>query len=162
MLLPSLPEQHEIVRRVESLFGLADRIEARLGAAQSTVTRLTPAILAKAFRGELVPQDPNDEPAVELLERMKSFTKAKPKSVPKKRVTRKRPTTEPKSMDDLKTKILKIIHEPLSFNELREAASTSYETLQETLFELLAENPPRIRQEFDKKAKMMRFRVSKL
>ena len=68
---PPLPEQQEIVRRVEALFAFADRIEARLATAQKTVERLTPATLAKAFRGELVPQDPNDEPASALLERIR-------------------------------------------------------------------------------------------
>ena len=69
---PPLPEQQEIVRRVENLFAFADRIEARLATARKTVDRLTPATLAKAFRGELVPQDPNDEPASALLERLRS------------------------------------------------------------------------------------------
>ncbi len=69
--LPPLPEQQEIVRRVEDLFAFADRIEARLATAQKTVERLTPATLAKAFRGELVPQDLNDEPASTLLERLR-------------------------------------------------------------------------------------------
>jgi type I restriction enzyme, S subunit len=69
--LVSLPEQHEIVRRVEELFALADRIEARYQKAKSQVDKLTQSILAKAFRGELVPQDPNDEPASELLKRIK-------------------------------------------------------------------------------------------
>jgi type I restriction enzyme S subunit len=68
--LPSLAEQAEIVRRVETLFAFADRLEARLQAAQNAADRLTPALLAKAFRGELVPQDPNDEPASELLKRL--------------------------------------------------------------------------------------------
>jgi type I restriction enzyme S subunit len=68
--LPPLPEQTEIVRRVEALFALADRIEARLTAARAQVERLTPATLSKAFRGDLVPQDPNDEPASKLLERL--------------------------------------------------------------------------------------------
>jgi len=68
--LPSLEEQTEIVRRVETLFAFADRLEARLAQAQTAATRLTPALLAKAFRGELVPQDPNDEPAAELLRRL--------------------------------------------------------------------------------------------
>jgi type I restriction enzyme S subunit len=70
--LPSLSEQAEIVSRVDSLFALADRIEARLATAQRLVERLTPATLAKAFRGELVPQDPEDEPASVLLERLRS------------------------------------------------------------------------------------------
>ena len=68
--LPSADEQTEIVRRVETLFAFADRLEARLAQAQTAATRLTPALLAKAFRGELVPQDPNDEPAAELLRRL--------------------------------------------------------------------------------------------
>ena len=69
--LPSLPEQQEIVRRVEALFAKADRIEAQYKNARQQVDRLTPALLAKAFRGELVPQDPNDEPASVLLERVR-------------------------------------------------------------------------------------------
>lgn len=68
--LPPMEEQTEIVRRVETLFAFADRIEARLAQAQTAATRLTPALLAKAFRGELVPQDPNDEPAAELMRRL--------------------------------------------------------------------------------------------
>jgi type I restriction enzyme, S subunit len=65
-------EQAEIVRRVELLFAYADRIEARLKTAQTTAERLTPALLAKAFRGELVSQDPNDEPVSELLRRLQA------------------------------------------------------------------------------------------
>ena len=68
--VPHIAEQTEIVRRVETLFAFADRLEARLAQAQTAATRLTPALLAKAFRGELVPQDPNDEPAAELLRRL--------------------------------------------------------------------------------------------
>ena len=70
--VPHIAEQTEIVRRVETLFAFADRLEARLAQAQTAATRLTPALLAKAFRGELVPQDPNDEPAAELLRRLAS------------------------------------------------------------------------------------------
>jgi type I restriction enzyme S subunit len=66
-----LPEQYEIVRRVEALFKKANEIEVRYKKAKAFVDRLTQSILAKAFRGELVPQDPNDEPALVLLERIK-------------------------------------------------------------------------------------------
>ena len=69
--IPTLEEQQEIVRRVEALFVKADRIEAQYKNARQQVDRLTPALLAKAFRGELVPQDPKDEPASVLLERVK-------------------------------------------------------------------------------------------
>ncbi len=68
--IPPNAELEEIVRRVETLFAYADRLEARLAQAQTAVDRLTPSLLAKAFRGELVPQDPADEPAAELLARL--------------------------------------------------------------------------------------------
>jgi type I restriction enzyme S subunit len=69
--LPPLVEQEEIIRRVEELFALADQIEARYAKAKAYIDKLTQSILAKAFRGELVPQDPNDEPASALLERIR-------------------------------------------------------------------------------------------
>jgi restriction endonuclease S subunit len=56
---PPLAEQHEIVRRVEALFRLANAIEARVAAGAHRANRLTQAILAKAFRGELVPTEAN-------------------------------------------------------------------------------------------------------
>lgn len=81
--VPTLREQTEIVRRVEALFAYADRLEARYAAARNQVDRLTSALLAKAFRGELVPQDPNDEPASVLLDRInaaRATAPAKPKA----------------------------------------------------------------------------------
>jgi len=68
--LPPVDEQIEIVRRVKALFKLADHIEARHAAAVKEARRLTPLTLAKAFRGELALQDPNDEPASVLLQRI--------------------------------------------------------------------------------------------
>lgn len=73
--LPPPPEQHEIVRRVDALFKKADEIGARYQKAKAFVDKLTQSILAKAFRGELVPQDPNDETAAVLLERIKAERK---------------------------------------------------------------------------------------
>lgn len=66
----SLPEQREIVRRVDALMKIADRIETRYQEVRSRVDNLTQSILAKAFRGELVAQDPRDEPASVLLARI--------------------------------------------------------------------------------------------
>jgi type I restriction enzyme S subunit len=66
-----LAEQREIVRRVKELFVLADNLDRRYEDTVLRVERLTPSVLAKAFRGELVPQDPNDEPAERLLERVR-------------------------------------------------------------------------------------------
>jgi type I restriction enzyme, S subunit len=76
LAVPPQAEMVEIVRRVNSMFALADRIEARCTAARAQAQRLTPLVLAKAFRGELVSQDPNDEPASALLARIASSNTA--------------------------------------------------------------------------------------
>ena len=80
-----LEEQHEIVRRVESMFKLADAVGERVALATTRTERLTQAILAKAFRGELVPTEAelarreggSYEPASELLARIKSERESK-------------------------------------------------------------------------------------
>ncbi len=80
LLLPPLEEQTEIVRRVEQLFAFADQLEAKVSEAKTRIDRLTQSILAKAFRGELVPQDPADEPASVLLARIQAQRAAAPKA----------------------------------------------------------------------------------
>lgn len=78
--LPTLDEQTEIVRRVEKLFAFANQLEVRVKAAQARIYHLTQSILTIAFRGDLVPQDPNDEPASVLLDRIKAQRSAAPKA----------------------------------------------------------------------------------
>lgn len=78
--LPPRAEQIEIVRRIEQLFAFADQLEAGIKAAQVRIDLLTQSILAKAFRGDLVPQDPNDEPASVLLDRIKAQRASAPKA----------------------------------------------------------------------------------
>ncbi|HCT6310678.1 specificity determinant for hsdM and hsdR [Proteus mirabilis] len=78
--LPSLVEQHEIVRRIEQLFAYADTIEKQVNNALSRVNNLTQSILAKAFRGELTAQWRVENPdlisgensAAALLEKIKA------------------------------------------------------------------------------------------
>lgn len=88
-----LTEQQEIVRLVDQYFAFADTIEAQVKKAQARVDNLTQSILAKAFRGELVDQDPNDEPADKLLERIAEARKeaeALAKAAKKAEVAKKR------------------------------------------------------------------------
>ncbi|UXW32324.1 restriction endonuclease subunit S [Xanthomonas oryzae pv. oryzae] len=77
--VPPPDEQTEIVRRIEQLFAYADQLEAKVAAAQQRIDALTQSLLAKAFRGELVPQDPTAEPASVLLERIRTQRAATPK-----------------------------------------------------------------------------------
>jgi type I restriction enzyme S subunit len=69
---PSKGQQFEICRRIKMAFAWIDRLASETTSARRLIDHLDQAILAKAFRGELVPQDPNDEPASVLLERMKA------------------------------------------------------------------------------------------
>jgi type I restriction enzyme S subunit len=70
--LPSVAEQAEIIRRVALLMSGADRMETRIQRALAGANSMSSATLAKAFRGELVPQDPADEPAQALLDRLRT------------------------------------------------------------------------------------------
>ncbi|MBV6368988.1 type I restriction endonuclease subunit S, partial [Pseudomonas aeruginosa] len=67
-------------RRVDQLFAFADLLESKVKTAKARIGLLTQSILAKAFRGELVPQDPKDEPASVLLERIRAQRAAQPKA----------------------------------------------------------------------------------
>lgn len=69
-LLPSIAEQEEIVRRVEGLLSQNRALSVRAGIVTRQVERLVPSVLEKAFQGQLVPQDPGEEPAGRLLARV--------------------------------------------------------------------------------------------
>lgn len=72
-------EQNEIVRRIEAAFAKIDRLAAEAGRALTLTGRLEQRILTKAFSGELVPQDPTDEPVSALLDRTRAERGSAPK-----------------------------------------------------------------------------------
>ena len=69
---PNERERVEIVRRIETAFAWIDRLSDEATSARKLIGHLDQAVLTKAFRGELVPQDPSDEPASVLLEKIKT------------------------------------------------------------------------------------------
>jgi type I restriction enzyme, S subunit len=74
--VPSIAEQKKVVRVIETAYAWIDRLTSEATSANKLIDHLDQAILAKAFRGELVPQDPNDEPASVLLERIRAERQA--------------------------------------------------------------------------------------
>lgn len=88
--VPPLAEQHKIVSEIERRFSVADQIEKTVDHSLKQAERLRHSILKRAFEGKLVPQNPNDEPAEKLLERInaeraKHLTEAKALSKSKKK-----------------------------------------------------------------------------
>jgi len=88
--LPPLAEQEEIVAEVERRLSVAEGVEAQVQAGLKRAARLRQAILKRAFEGRLVPQDPADEPAEALLERIRAerAANAKPKRKGRSRTPR--------------------------------------------------------------------------
>ncbi|UIE37250.1 restriction endonuclease subunit S [Leptodesmis sichuanensis] len=70
--LPSLSEQNQIVEEIESRLSICDSLEAAIAENLERAEALRQSILKRAFEGKLVPQDPNDEPASVLLERIRA------------------------------------------------------------------------------------------
>lgn len=155
--MPPLGEQAEIVRRVENLFAFADRLEARYTAAHAQIEKLTPSLLAKAFRGKLVPQDPNDEPASALLERIRK--KRATQTIQKNSTRASKDKTmkaspPPANLADI---VNQMVEDSFTFEQLSSKAARDYETLKSELFALLADTGSGLTQVFDTKSQTIKF-----
>ncbi|MBE3128444.1 MAG: restriction endonuclease subunit S [Actinobacteria bacterium] len=67
----SLQEQQQIIKEIESRLSVCDKLEETIEQSLKKIEYLRQSILKKAFEGKLVPQDPNDPPAGELLKQIK-------------------------------------------------------------------------------------------
>ncbi len=74
--VPPLLEQQQIVAEIDRRLSVADEVERTVDASLAQAERLRQSILKRAFAGKLLPQDPNDEPAERLLERIKAARRA--------------------------------------------------------------------------------------
>ncbi len=88
--LPPLAEQRRIVAEVERRLSVIQQTEATVEASLSRAERIRQSILKQAFSGKLVPQDPNDEPASVLLERIRVEREAAEAAVQAQRKPRRR------------------------------------------------------------------------
>jgi type I restriction enzyme S subunit len=98
--LPPLEEQRELVALVSQVLSGVDNIASFIQASLTpALDQLDQAIIAKAFRGELVPQDPSDEPAAVLLERIRAQRKQQAEAPKKTPETQRRSTMGKRSPD---------------------------------------------------------------
>ena len=152
--LPPLSEQDEIIRCVDNLLASGRRIFNAYSRTHARLERLTPSLLAKAFRGELVPQDPNDEPASRVVDEVRAKRTSQPPAVQRERATRT-PTMAQVTSDSLKKAIAEIPGSKFTFDQLRHRVPGDYEALRDALFVLLGAPKPPVRQVFDDTNRMM-------
>jgi type I restriction enzyme S subunit len=75
---PSANGRVEVVKKLQAGFAWIDRLSGEATNARKLIDHLDQAVLSKAFQGELVPQDPDDEAASLLLERIRAGRAAAP------------------------------------------------------------------------------------
>lgn len=173
--VPPIEEQHEIVRRLEALLALADTIDSRLQAATSSVEKITQAILAKAFRGELVPTEAelariesrSYETAEELMARIRMSTTELTKKPRKRRVIKVTAENTLKFSEEVSVGTMttssviaavnKMKSAHFTFDELRKKVPGDYEALKQIVFDLLGQPTSGLTQQFDNTAEQMKL-----
>lgn len=154
--LCSQKEQEVIVALAENAISRVNKVKNWIASLFDALSNLDQSILSKAFRGELVPQDPNDEHASVLLERIRATQAAQHTKV-KRTIMERKPLMEKMTKESLKETILLRPEESFSFDELRNSVPADYETLKDALFSLLDEVEPSLKQIFDKETQSIRL-----
>ncbi len=153
--LPTLDEQREIVRQIKTSFVKVDCLASEADKALKLADRLDQRILAKAFAGELVSQDPNDEPASALLERIRDARANAPKK-PRKKLTKAKPM-KVAPQERVLTDSAEWPEQGLPFEDIAKRLTLPHDDLKDAVFALLEGDAPKLRQEFDTDAKVMKL-----
>lgn len=156
--VPPYAEQAEIARRLEIAVAEIDRMVTEAAAARRLLDRLDQAVLAKAFRGELVPQDPTDEPASVLLDRIKAEREAEESRGGRRPNGSKEQVMNEKLLPP-RDRILKDSESwpalGLPFEAIASRNAMPHDQLRDALFDLLAGPSPALQQRFDTDAELI-------
>ena len=157
VMVPSIAieEQREIVRWIETAFAKIDRLASEADTALKLADRLDQRILAKAFAGELVPQDPSDEPASELLDRIRE-ARANASKKPRKKPTKAK-SMKVAPQERVLTDSAEWPEQGLPFEDIAKRLTLPHDDLKDAVFALLEGDAPKLRQEFDTDAKVMKI-----
>lgn len=157
VMVPSIPieEQREIVRWIETAFAKIDCLASEATKALKLADRLDQRILAKAFAGELVPQNPDDEPASALLDRIREARANAPKKPRKKPTKAKSMKVAPQ--ERVLTDSAEWPENGLPFEDIAKRLTLPHDDLKHAVFSLLEGDAPKLRQEFDTDAKVMKL-----
>jgi type I restriction enzyme, S subunit len=152
--LPNIREQDVIVNLLGPILAQIADLGIQYSALAERLGALESAVLDKAFSGQLVPQYSDEEPASVLLRKLLSQKAAEG---PKQRQKSKGRGTKmiPQDKEALRTVILQLNPDAFDFEALRNKVSWDYESLKRSLFELLEEPSPIVRQFFDEKTERM-------
>lgn len=157
--LPPVEEQAAVVEVLESALASLKDQETAIARSLNQSAAQRKNFLKAAFSGELVPQDPNDEPASVLLERIRAERVKQVTIKPKKghMSTKGAKMTSKLTSAAVKDIIRTLPNERFTFDDLRSQFSVDYDALKGIIFELLDEATPILTQEFDVKSRAMFF-----
>jgi type I restriction enzyme S subunit len=154
--LPDEDTRTSILGAIRSSFEKIDRLQTEAQKALRAAERLDERILAKAFAGKLVPQDPNDEPASVLLDRIREARANAPKKTRPRRTKATAMKKDPKDL--LLADIAKWPANGVTSEELAKRVVMPRDDLRDALFELLGGTTPQLEQVFDKAEERMRLK----
>ncbi|HIF9209968.1 TPA: restriction endonuclease subunit S [Photobacterium damselae] len=154
--LPPFVEQVELVQKVTNEFESIDKQSeaTALGLKQSEAQRKN--ILKSAFSGQLVPQDPNDEPASVLLEKIKQEREALAKK-PKTKHIKTKSAMKKITVEELTKWVSDYEGNSFTFGELQKTFQGDYDQLKDCVFEILSAKEPILKQVFDQKLNAITF-----
>ncbi|WJT06362.1 restriction endonuclease subunit S [Vibrio harveyi] len=154
--LPPFVEQVELVQKVTNEFESIDKQSeaTALGLKQSEAQRKN--ILKSAFSGQLVPQDPNDEPASVLLEKIKQEREALAKK-PKTKHIKTKSAMKKITVEELTKWVSDYEGNSFTFGELQKTFQGDYDQLKDCVFEILSTKEPILKQVFDQKLNAITF-----
>lgn len=153
--VPPISAQRAAIARIETALRHIEQVVEELRGSTTALDQVDEQVLAKAFAGRLVPQDPNDEAATELLARIKTARENAPK---KPRQRRQGGKTKVSTVQKLKEALASWPEGGLTFEELRRNLPGTYEAQKDAIFDLLSSDPPKLRQEFDEDDQIMKLK----